>query len=135
MSLNNYISTTLRRSKIDFSDGLGGSWRMPTYAEMKELLDNCDYEWKTNYNGTGINGVLLTSQITGYEDQSIFIPAAGYGGKELGGTNTSGYYRTSTVVEATISSRVYTASFLAGGSDVSDDVRKDGETIRPVIEE
>ena len=24
MSINNYISTTLRRSKIDFSDGLGG---------------------------------------------------------------------------------------------------------------
>ncbi len=49
----------------------GDQWRMPTRAEWKELIENCDWKW------TGINGVtgaLATSRING---NSIFLPAAG----------------------------------------------------------
>ena len=55
----------------------GGSWRVPTEAEWKWLLDNCTWEWKTNYEGSGINGMLVTSNIIGYSSNSIFLPAAG----------------------------------------------------------
>ena len=55
----------------------GGSWRMPTSEEQKELLDNCIWTWTTNYNGTGIAGRIVTSNIPGYTDKSIFLPAAG----------------------------------------------------------
>lgn len=49
----------------------GGSWRMPTLDEMKELLDNCTWEWTTQ------NGVY-GRKVTGSNGNSIFLPAAGY---------------------------------------------------------
>ena len=49
----------------------GDIWRLPTNEEMKELVDNCYYQW-TQRNG--VNGGLLTSKING---ASIFIPAGG----------------------------------------------------------
>ena len=55
----------------------GGTWRMPTSTECKELLkkDNCDWKWTTVND---VYGYLVTSKITGYTDKSIFLPAAGY---------------------------------------------------------
>lgn len=49
----------------------GETWRLPTRDEQKELLDNCTWEW-TSQNG--VNGYL----VTGSNDNSIFLPAAGY---------------------------------------------------------
>lgn len=57
------------------SESYGGSWRMPSDAEWKELLDNCDWTWD---NVEGINGYRVRSRIPGYEEASIFLPAAGY---------------------------------------------------------
>ena len=54
---------------------LGDSWRMPTEAECKELLDNCLCVW-TTYDGKA--GVQLTSKIEGFENHWIFLPAMGY---------------------------------------------------------
>ena len=54
---------------------MGGDWRMPTKAEIKELIDNTSNEWVTDYNGTGVNGRKFTSNTNG---NSIFFPAAGY---------------------------------------------------------
>lgn len=51
---------------------LGSDWRMPTKDEMQELIDNCIWEW-TQING--INGYKATSKIN---NNSIFLPAAGY---------------------------------------------------------
>lgn len=49
----------------------GGSWRMPTKKEIKELLLCCEWEW-TQVNGVnGIKGV-------GLNGNSIFLPASGY---------------------------------------------------------
>ena len=53
----------------------GGAWRMPTDAEWTELRDNCAWAWTDNYNGTGVAGRIVTSNING---NSIFLPAAGY---------------------------------------------------------
>ena len=57
---------------------LGGKWRMPTDVEWEALLDQCDLEWTDDYNGTGVNGLIVTSKVEGYKDKSIFLPAAGY---------------------------------------------------------
>ncbi len=54
---------------------LGGSWRMPTSAELDELKNNCTWEW-TAVNG--VNGYKVTSKQTGYTNKWIFLPAAGY---------------------------------------------------------
>ena len=56
----------------------GGSWRMPTDAEMTELRSNCTWTW-TSQNG--VNGRKITSKSNG---NSIFLPAAGSrGGSSL----------------------------------------------------
>ena len=48
---------------------LGSDWRMPTKAELQELLNNCSWEW-TQINN--INGYKVTSE----NGNSIFIPAS-----------------------------------------------------------
>ena len=53
----------------------GGAWRMPTNDEWSELIDNCTWTWTDDYNGTGVAGLIVTSNING---NSIFLPAAGY---------------------------------------------------------
>ena len=45
----------------------GGKWRMPTTAEMEELMEYCTWEWRT------INGVR-GAKATGPNGKSIFIP-------------------------------------------------------------
>ncbi len=47
----------------------GGSWRMPTKEESKELVEKCSWKW-TSYNDT--EGHI----VTGPNGNSIFIPAA-----------------------------------------------------------
>ena len=64
---------------------MGGDWRMPTEAEIQELLDNTTNEW-TQVNG--VNGRKLTSKTD--KSKYIFIPAAGecfYGSMSTVGNN------------------------------------------------
>ena len=56
----------------------GGAWRTPTQAEAQELVNNCTWIWTENYNSTGINGYTIKSNVAGYQEKSIFLPAAGY---------------------------------------------------------
>ncbi len=49
----------------------GDDWRMPTYEEITELIENCDFEW---YNDGEIQGYYVTSRVEGYQKSSIFIP-------------------------------------------------------------
>ena len=61
----------------------GDLWRMPTYEEQEELLNNCSWELTTE---NGFNGY----KVTGPNGNSIFLPAAGY---RYGTTlNFDGYY-------------------------------------------
>lgn len=52
---------------------MGGDWHMPTSAQCAELLDNTTTSWTTDYNGTGVAGMIFTSN----NGNSIFFPAAG----------------------------------------------------------
>lgn len=54
----------------------GGNWRMPTKDECQELIDNCTCTWDTI---NGVYGFRVTSNKTGYEGRSIFLPAIGKG--------------------------------------------------------
>ena len=53
---------------------MGSDWRMPTKDEFQELLDNTDKLWTTI---NGVSGYKFTSIKEGYQNNSIFIPAAG----------------------------------------------------------
>jgi hypothetical protein len=51
---------------------LGGSWRMPTKDDFKELYDNCAIVWATQ---NGVYGRMFISNINW---NTVFFPAAGY---------------------------------------------------------
>ena len=71
---------------------LGAPWRMPTYQEYDDLINNCTTTWITN----GVKGRLVTGK-GAYADRSIFLPVTGYGsGSNLGSPNSQGYYWSST---------------------------------------
>lgn len=48
----------------------GGTWRMPTQAELDELVGMCEWTWTTK---NGVNGYI----VTGENGASIFMPACG----------------------------------------------------------
>ena len=110
---------------------MGGDWHMPTSAQCAELLDNTTSSWTTDYNGTGVAGMIFTSKNNG---SSIFFPAAGIvvdGGSGDQGERFSVW-----------SSSLVTGSGLAwqmyGGSeerDLSGDFRYVGLSVRGVLRE
>lgn len=57
---------------------LGGSWCTPKWEDFEELINNTDREWVEDYLGKGISGFIFKAKAEGYENNSIFIPAAGY---------------------------------------------------------
>ena len=63
-----------------------GSWRMPTQAEFNELISKCTWTW---FQYKGVNGY----KVTGYNGNSIFLPATGYksNGSSIISSGT-GYY-------------------------------------------
>ena len=67
----------------------GEGWRMPTKEELQELNAGCKWEWRRNYNGSGVSGRLGTSISNG---ATIFLPFAGYyEGSVLIASNYNGY--------------------------------------------
>lgn len=56
----------------------GGRWRTPTDAEWTWMRENCIWVWTDDYNGTGVKGEIVTSNIDGYKENSIFLPATGF---------------------------------------------------------
>ena len=90
-----YDGFTDTLAALELSDDIahikwGGNWRTPTVQEFMELLDSCKWEWgKMN----GIKGFKITSNVTGFKDQSIFLPAVGYisGSKKFNDCPQSGH--------------------------------------------
>ena len=77
---------------------LGDKWRMPTDSEFTELLEKCTWTWTTDYNGTGIAGRVVTSNVSGYAGKQIFFPAAGCIVKtSFSNVGSRGYYWSSTL--------------------------------------
>ena len=73
----------------------GAGWRTPSPDEMKELIENCTWTWTTE---NGVEGYRITSNKTGYTDQSIFLPAAGVDGVDRQmGVGLFGHYWTNSI--------------------------------------
>ena len=53
----------------------GGNWRIPSYEDIQELIENCTWTWTTRKR---VPGYLVTGKKSGYTDSYIFLPAAGY---------------------------------------------------------
>ena len=53
----------------------GGEWKMPTQAQVQELVNGTTSAWTNDYNNTGISGMTFTSKTNG---KTRFVPAAGH---------------------------------------------------------
>lgn len=64
----------------------GNGWRMPTRAEIQELIDNCDWEYTSL---SGFSGYRVKSRVN---TSSIFIPLAGNIANGYYNPSGGGYY-------------------------------------------
>ena len=102
----------------------GGSWRMPTKAELEELIVECTWTWTTQnvYKVTGPNG------------NHIILPAPGSClGSSPNGWDMSGFYWSSMPYESN-SGNAYCLLFDSSGQHVNGIVRSYGNSVRPVSE-
>ena len=115
----------------------GSTWKMPTWDQMLELMNNCETEWVTI---SGVNGI----KFTGPNGRYIFLPAAGYSDGSLGLSNAGyvGQYWSSTPAYTynypnPPSEYTYTAETIylnSGGAMNDGGSRYMGLTIRAVSE-
>ena len=105
----------------------GGTWRMPTFDEQKELLNKCTWTWTTL---NGVNGY----KVTGPNGNSIFLPAAGYrygAGAHSRGSRGGSW---SSSLDSNYSDYAFCLSFSGGGRDWYRSSRCYGFSVRPVSE-
>ena len=118
--------TTLELADDAAHVNLGGSWRMPTDAEMTELREKCTWTWTTQ---NGVNGY----KVVGPNGNSIFLPAAGYIiNSSLFAAGSYGYYWSSSF-NTSSPSYAYSVVFIPSSMGRRDyDYRYRGRSVRPV---
>ena len=109
-----------------------GDWRMPTYLESYELLFLCSWEW---VEINGVPGYKVTSNVDGYTDRSIFLPAAGVfvEGDGVSDKDYYGYYWTNSLYRNNPTGAY--GFYFGEGEDyygMSSFSRKYGFSVRPV---
>ncbi len=119
-------SGTLTMSHDAARANWGGTWRMPTEAELQELLDRCNWTW-TIYGGH--NG----HKVTGPNGRSIFVPAASYcSGSRVFSAGAYGTFWGASVYDGFRTASVLT--FVSGDPSVDWHGRDYGRSVRPVSE-
>ena len=115
------------------SVALGGKWRMPTYEEWSELCntDNCSWTWTTI---DGVNGYKVRSKKSGYTDNWIFLPAAGFRCNDYHEVVGSIGYYWSLSLSTDCPDNAYSVSFDSGDFGVDGYYRYLGQSVRPVSE-
>ena len=117
--------TTLKLSDDAAHANWGGTWRMPTLDEIKELRYYCSWEWITQ---KGVEG----HKVTGPNGNSIFLPAAGSRGDYgLNDAGSGGYYRSSSLYPGT-DYYAYFLYFYSGGAGLYGSDRNSGRSVRAV---
>jgi len=103
----------------------GGSWRIPTDTEWKELKNNCKWEWT-------INNEIKGYKILGPNGNELFLPAAGE--RDYSTTNdvgVRGLYWSSSIYKSFTSAAWY-VNFKSDGIFVTDGLRYVGHSVRAV---
>ncbi len=105
----------------------GGTWRLPTWDEIEELVNECEWEWTTQ---KGHNGY----EVTGPNGNSIFLPAAGWRyGSSLDSAGKYGYCWSATPYEDD-TNYAYDLYFDSDSHDRDWGYRSYGRSVRPVSE-
>ena len=130
---NDTLGTVDNKTQLELSDDAarvnwGGSWRMPTDAELTELRENCTWTWTTQ---NGVNG----NKVTGTNGNSIFLPAVGYRTvSSLYYAGIGGCYWSSSLFTYE-PYYAYFLEFYSSDVDYDIDYRFHGRSVRPVCEQ
>ena len=117
--------TTLEPENDAATVKLGAPWRTPTADDIRELINNCNWEW------TEINGVK-GYKVIGTNDNFIFLPAAGYRVEsELKNVDILGSYLSSSLYTGNCSC-IYNLYFLKESINCPNDDRYFGNSVRAV---
>ena len=125
--------TVDNKNTLDLSDDAaavnwGGSWRMPTDAELTELRTECTWAWATQ---NGVKGYKVTSKSN---NRSIFLPTAGYrSGSLLNNASSSGNYWSSSLNPGS-PGNAYLIDFPANSVALGYYARFYGQSVRPVYD-
>ena len=104
----------------------GVGWRMPTWEEWQELIDNTINTWVIQ---NGVNGRLFTAS----NGNSIFLPAAGYiYDDHLSNVGNWGDYWSSSLFSTPYSARACRIEQNYCGSNPYTNYRRLGRSVRPV---
>ncbi|MBP3716277.1 MAG: hypothetical protein J6I79_02100 [Paludibacteraceae bacterium] len=108
----------------------GPDWRMPTKAELEELLESCEWKWTDHFKDTNAKGCIGTSKINGY---TIFFPFM-MSALEAKVSRYVCYYWSSTLDEDNIG-KAYCGILSDGRKDISplSQFRYSGELVRAVV--
>lgn len=105
----------------------GGSWRMPTKAEIEELLSYC------TWTSTSLNGVVGWEITSGSNGNRIFLPASGdYWGDTLYDAGSFGCYWSSSLYTEDLEGYSYVLYFESSGIAYGQVHRFVGLAVRPV---
>ena len=105
----------------------GGTWRMPTYAELNELNTQCTWEWINTNDFKGY-------KVTGPNGNSIFLPAAGYRlGSSLHYAGNDGRYWSSTPY-GSYDYYAYRLRFYSSLHFLDYYDRGNAQSVRPILE-
>lgn len=79
-TMTKYNSTD-GKTTLDLEDDaahavLGSSWRMPTYNEWTALSNAANKAWTTDYQGSGVEGLVLTDKTD--SSKVLFFPGVNY---------------------------------------------------------
>lgn len=141
-NINSSYGTVDNKTTLDLEDDAahanwGGSWRMPTHKEFRELAKYCSWAWTTQ---SGKNGCKVTSKKNG---NSIFFPAAGsFEGIGVSQCGENCYYWSSSVcsLHSNSAKRMSYTYLMSGPFDEEDDYDEEydgyyrcvGYSVRPV---
>ena len=128
------------KTTLDLEDdaahvNMGGEWKMPTSTQINELLNTTYVEHAnvTNYNGSGVNGMLFTSVAN--NAATLFVPFAG-GASEggVGGVGNDGGVWSSSLGSSGVGGAF--SLYVSGmpTADLSYDDRCYGFSVRGVLE-
>ncbi|MCQ2974829.1 MAG: DUF1566 domain-containing protein [Bacteroidales bacterium] len=118
-----YSSSDNRTQLLTIDDAatynMGDDWRMPTVEECQELVEYCDWNWCSDYNGSNVSGAIVSSKTN--PNNYIFLPSLG----------DNGDYWSSTLLSDRVSS-AYSLSFDNKQMSVYDFERTFGLFVRAV---
>lgn len=131
---NSDYGTVDNKTELDVEDDAayvnwGQKWRMPTWSEIWELHEKCTWEWTSK---DGHNGFV----VTGPNDNSIFLPAAGMRGRSSYYVGARGYYLSSELCKLGSNNTAFSLYFQTGYYTISGDYawRDYGCSVRPVVQ-